>query len=71
MFNVGDFIFTTTAYVSFLKEPLYGFVVEKPNDKMIFVVWINPPSNISFHNLGEGEPISYSMSTAAKYFTRG
>jgi hypothetical protein len=71
MFNVGDFIFTTTAYAKFLTEPLCGFIVGIPSSTMILVVWINPPTNINFHGLGEGEPISYSMSTAAKYFTRG
>lgn len=71
MFNVGDFIFTNTAYSKYLEEPLCGFVVEIPNSTMILVRWINPPTSINFHGLGEGEPISYSVSTATKYFTRG
>lgn len=69
MFNVGDFIFTTTAYANLLTEPLYGFVVEKELQQ-IWVVWVNPPPSIVFHDLGVGQSISYSMSTAIKYFER-
>ena len=35
MFNVGDFIVTTTAYANLLTEPLYGFVVEKELQQII------------------------------------